>query len=728
MQLTSRRAFLRTAVGASTAGMLVNPLGLFSLDCFAAAAIPGGPYLKSFSNQEFWFSRLSEPFAGDTKGLPDLNSPESQLSTRLGLAGGFATGFFSSFSFLGQYRAQKPESYADLFNDCLSLEDSPKRPALVGDLLEFHRKTADLKAIETSSDAPRAPGLPSNRDKTSRESGLPINGRELADSVVPSVNTKPLSGLADDVILTSIQGARWSPGERRQAALQPLLNGLGAIKSWPEASAQAQAELDGQFSSVNSSFENRIEAVDTVRLSQYQAGVLKLDWLDLARLTSSFQAGMLNGRLAALGQTGLLEAAKSLKNGVGDGTPASRVNKGLLSCRRASQFMDFFGQFPFGKFGMDAAVFRPAVRLQLHCFAETGAGPAAETRRLQVTTPFLPYEMPSAATDGQYNALDKTNVSVAQMVRDNLANLAESHYQFPTTTIALVDGSFEACSTMHRHAARLLRAAPLTASSRLKAVAIIPEVTSPWTFSGIASALCNTYLGALQSDRLATPQSRASFRTSVDHAIDALLLSSVAQAGTGKDVATGSGTGAALLQYASGYRTARVFADLVTDSDAMESGARLVYASLRTAFPERFDELPAGKRLSAEQISAQVLVVASDIKRELVELRLRVAALEKELAQYKEFIAQLTDLITTLGQNTAGINDVESLRRFKQMSDVLIEKMQSGLNESQRMALKSVQGLINSFVNVGISVDVNVRAQINAQVQGNAGSFNTNKG
>jgi hypothetical protein len=187
-------------------------------------------------------------------------------------------------------------------------------------------------------------------------------------------------------------------------------------------------------------------------------------------------------------------------------------------------------------------------------------------------------------------------------------------------------------------------------------------------------------------------------------------------------VTTGSGSGASILQFASGYRAAHRLGAFVADTDAKEEGARLVYKSLQSVFPSRFPELADNQRLTAEQIAGNVLFIAGDLKRELDLLQIQVTQLQAEVTQYKAFLTNLAQTVEQLQSGAANIHDVDSLKAFQQHSNDLLARMQDGLDESQKMAIKSVQGLVNTFVQVGVNIAVNIQAQVKANVQ--KGLFN----
>lgn len=81
---------------------------------------------------------------------------------------------------------------------------------------------------------------------------------------------------------------------------------------------------------------------------------------------------------------------------------------------------------------------------------------------------------------------------------------------------------------------------------------------------------------------------------------------------------------APLVQYASGFRSASVYADHVTDLTAQAAGARKAYVQLRTTMPEYFPELPDTQFLPADQIAAAVGTISQGIKLEIGVLKFKV--------------------------------------------------------------------------------------------------------
>src|SRR5690348_16855085 len=106
----SRRSFMKATV---LGGAALTPLGIF-FGSSARATIPTGDYLRDFSDEQYWFSKLRTDLNTDLANKPLYESDKGQFSFRLGQAGGFAIGYFSTLGFLSRYRMDKPDDFHDL--------------------------------------------------------------------------------------------------------------------------------------------------------------------------------------------------------------------------------------------------------------------------------------------------------------------------------------------------------------------------------------------------------------------------------------------------------------------------------------------------------------------------------------------------------------------------------------------------------------------------------------
>ena len=167
-----------------------------------------------------------------------------------------------------------------------------------------------------------------------------------------------------------------------------------------------------------------------------------------------------------------------------------------------------------------------------------------------------------------------------------------------------------------------------------------------------------------------------------------------------------------MVQYASGYRAANLLSEGLSDKVAQGQGARLVYESLVKGMPEFFKPLPPDKFLTAEEIAGHVLQVAVGVQTEIETLRIKVRELEKALKQFQQFNEKLSQLITQLSGELSSVKNQEELKLFQQHANELMATMRENLDLSQAATLSGLQGLVNTFVQVGVAIEVNVQAKI----------------
>jgi hypothetical protein len=748
---TRRRDFLKSAIGAAT--LAANPLGLLSTRAFGAGSIPTGEYLQQLSGDQFWFTKLNINTSNGKQNGP-IDTEDAQLSIRLGIAGGFAIGYFSTISFLSDYKVQKPDDYRDLLIDAARLPETPIRPKIVLSQLNTHRQVADLKMQAQTS----RPVTFSKNDLDARD----IKIAEAAETGAASRLSFPLDSLGPDDVLRCIRNVNegTKKGQRESnlsafghadhdsvnAFVKKLLgNDFGGdIKGfsqkptehpfyydlkdktihysmtpeeWGGANQSVQKVLNSEFGEINNNLESRITAIDSNRLIQYEDGKLNFNWVNLDLLQGAFRDGIDKGRVAALAYIATAEAS-SLLNGVKTNqVQTSDINPALRSYRQADMLMKCFSSDDFQRNGLDAAAFRPAVRLMAAC---TLVDKDQNHQVLELITPFLPFDINKSINTNELKAQEGQQSIIVNAIRDRFSKTYVSRWELPATTLCLADGAFAACPEMFRHTSRLIRSTAAIddrlKGASLSSLTLIPEVTSPWTFSGVAAGLCNTLLIGLSQDQLKTEQDRRKFRDKVDITIEDLLIRSAGEA-NGDDLSGWTSSSPALIQYTSGYRASRLFADHVADQASEADGARKVYASLAQAMPEYFQSLPQDKFLTADQIADTVFTISKGVKLEIDTLRLKVLELTSLLQNYKKFVDDLGNLVSQLQGNLSGVNNVDDLRRFQQQGSLLIDQMSRTADEAQRTALKGMQGLINTYVQVGLNIETTVTASVTASVK-----------
>lgn len=701
-QSVSRRRFLVTAATGVGTGLAANPLGLFSSARAASAGIPSGEYLRPLTDDRFWFHLLRYQDHLENPKL-GIDPPASQLSMRLGLAGGFAVGYFNTLSFLGEYKEKKPADYRDLLVGTAGLPVSlpaKLRRDRTATMLEQHRKHA---------------GLPSRRVVIPDKSEWKAERSKEADSSkTEQALIRPLERLSTDELSKSVEKAI-----RSEKHTGEKVTNLKDAPLWDDANKAAQTTLDNDFKGIHPYLETRIDALDTGRVVKFVGGKLDLSWLNNTLFPTAFEDGIRSGRLAALAYMAMVEAGIILKSTVPpkEGTVAD-IDRSVVKFREARLLENAFGGDDFWRHGLDVAAFRPAVRLTAVCIVKDDKG---ASRHLRINTPFLPFDV-TRRLDAHEKALqEKTDDRIATAVTKYFSDTALSRYEMPVTTQTVLAGAFDGCGEVFRHTARMLRVAsdtfPPLAASKLQHVTLVPEVTSPWTFAGVGAALFNAYLtGLTKAEKLATEEERYKWKVSIAKSVDELLQRSVRN---DDKLANSSAAVPAMVQYASGYRAALRLADGLADKVAEAKGAQKVYENLMKAMPEYFKALPMGVFLSADDIAGHVLQIATGVQTEINQLRLRVRELEAALKQYQKFNEDLADLIRKLQGQLGQVKNQADLREFQKYADSLLAQMRTNLDTSQSATLSSLQGLVNTFLQVGVNIEANIEATIKAQAKTN---------
>ena len=104
--MLTRRAVIGAVAGSALSEF--NSLGVF-FPTEVKAAVLSGAYLKSLRDDEFWFQKIYQDSA-KIDSLPEANrvalgGSEGQLTLRLGLSGGTAIAYYSTLTFLSNYRS-----------------------------------------------------------------------------------------------------------------------------------------------------------------------------------------------------------------------------------------------------------------------------------------------------------------------------------------------------------------------------------------------------------------------------------------------------------------------------------------------------------------------------------------------------------------------------------------------------------------------------------------------
>jgi hypothetical protein len=703
---SSRRTFIKT-VAAGVGAATLNPLGLFGPRS-AFAGIPSGEYMRSLTENQFWFQQLrSEAPVPGVKTPGGHNTPGGQLSIRLGLSGGFAIGYFNTLGFLSDYREQLPNDYRDLIVNIARLPKSPSRTSQAAHILETHRKYGSIKTRAVKQlEANRLTGKDSNRVV------IPPNVRDDKPAIpVPQALSRTLESLSAQEVVRSVVDAT---GCARDAALRERVQ---TSTVWDDARKPAQAVLEKEFKDVNDRFETDFNSLDAGQVVRFSNGKLDLSWLDHALFPVAFKDGIENGRIAALAYMAMVEAGSLLDSRFpADESAVTHIDKHLVRFSEARLIEATFGDEDFWSHGLDVAAFRPAVRLKTICVLTDKEG---APKRIELLTPFLPFDVSKRLPPSERPVQEENHDAIASAVKRYFSDTAISRLDMPITTQALPEGSFDGCGEVFRHTSRLLRATaesftPLI-GAKLELVTVIPEVTSPWTFAGVGGALFNGYLTGLRdAEKLANEEERIKFKWSVSRAVDDLLQRSVRN---DERIENSSAPVPSMVQYASGYRAANLLADGLSDKIAQSDGARKVYGSLVTGMPEFFKALEDGKFLTAEEIAGHVLQISAGVQTEVNELRLRVRELESILKQYQKFNEDLSQLISKLTADLSGVTNRKELDEFKQHATELLSRMRDNLDASQAATLNGMQGLINTFGQVGVNIEASVRAKIQTEVK-----------
>ena len=732
-----RRRFIGSLALAGIFGA-INPLGLLKLRS-AYGSIPTGDYLSDRDPSRFWFRKLQSDTSGiaNRDTLKPIESPEGQLSLRIGGAGGFAIGFLSTLNFLAKYKSTQPNDYIDLISNASRIPATQNRISNILRLLEVHRRTAGTPFLSSTWTLRNRSmtGLSDSSAVADRPSVVDVNGPSK-----PLVLAFPLEEVSEVAIAKSFRRAAI------EARTHRLSGDIGAGETptepiiWEEAKQLVQGELTSEFQSFSTSWEDRFAAIDVNRLIKYEDGKLKLGWVDDVLLALEFQNGIEHGRLAALANsafndvaslTGQEQGLEALsERGGNDPELVKRVSDKLVKLRHANEIAECFGTDSFWRFASDAAPFRPAVRLKIACALKSiDVG----TRVVDFNTPFLPFDATRALGASDAATDKESNYKISGYITDSFGDPSVSRYSLPLVTATLPQAAFHPCREMVRHTVRLLESVnqknnEIFKNSSIESLVAVPEVTSPWTFAGVSAAFCNTYLMALGENQLNTEEARAGYRRSVGMSVDMLLKQSVGRGAPGSPsapdlVANSSSVTPALVQYASGYRAAIVFADRATEAIAQAEGARKVYRNLQIAMPEYFKDLADDKFLPAEVIAAHVLIVATSVQSEIDRLReevkrlqLRVEQLEATVMQYQKFITEFRSLVDSLQSQLTGVRTQDDLKKFQEKNQELVKRLTSAFDDSQRSMVGSLQGLVNTFVVISNEITVNVTAEFNARV------------
>lgn len=699
----SRRTFIKT-VAISAGSLTANPLGLFGPRS-VFAGIPSGEYMRSLTDDQFWFQQLLSD-----KNDPSINTADAQLSIRLGISGGFAVGYFNTLGFLSDYREQKPDDYKDLLLNIARLPKTPKRLDLAAHILENHRKFAEIETRAIQNLKSFGFFSTDNNSRFTFKSGiLPTNERFITPN--DQSLTRPLERMSKEQISKIYDSSR-------KVRTDSTLREMSAQASpWDEASSALQSSLQKEFDLVNPRFERRFDSMDSGKAVLFKAGKLDLSWLDHRLFPVAFNDGIKNGRIAALAYMALVESGQLLSSNIASDGKVKDIDNNVMKFRDARILETTFGDDDFWRHGLDLGAFRPSVRLKTFCLVKQNDG---QVRRIELLTPFLPFDASKRLAASQLQEHGENQDAIANAVTKYFSDTSLSRHDMPITTQSISDGAFDACSEILRHTYRLIRATSDTYEPlrgiKLEHVSVVPEVTSPWTFAGVGGALFNAYLTGLRgaSEKLETEEERLKFRWSVSRSVDDLLKRSV---NNDSKMANSSAPVPAMVQYASGYRAANLLSEGLTDKIAQGQGARLVYDSLVKGMPEFFKPLPADKFLTAEEIAGYVLQVSIGVQTEVEQLRLKVRELENMLKQFQQFNEKLVQLIENLKGDLSGINNRQDLADFQKHANELVSSMRDNLDLSQAATLSSLQGLVNTFVQVGINIEVNIQARLQAEAK-----------
>lgn len=744
----NRRSLLKFAAASSTATF--SPLGVF-FGSRASASVPTGPYLNRVQEDRFWFQTILENEIKD--GDPSKEywlSSDGQLSARLGVSGGFAIGYFSTLSFLSDYRDRFPNHYKDLLFNISQLPAENRISGLRKRLQEHRvfagsfpagRDTLGLRvAADTLDAATMATTLIDYDDGAPRLFKNPSTMFTVSDFSPGDVETTFISAAQ------SISDA----SRRRFENFSVLSERTDEIETLSDAQAKVRTAVDAAFWSENDRFITDRAFLDTDRLTKPDSdfpdrlyidrqdvtlpdgSAAKKGFVEPLALTLTVEKGVEQGQIAAVSFFALLEARRILGDVDVPGAPepeseidskdiAAR-DRGLLAYAEAQSLLQAFTEIDTWNFGMGHAAFRPAVRL---CNTCTFRMPNGAITKLDFETPFLPMEFANTLNDTQKMELEESNATISAAATEALYGQLPSSIEPPKSTRALPEAAFACCPSVRRHTLRLLSQvrpdAPDLAEAELQDIVLTPTITAPWVFAGMGAALVKTRLQwSNNNNNISTPVERSEFRKQVDKSIWELLNRSVDPKEPGS-LATSSANNPAMAQYASGYTVAWTLADNIADNSAMAAGASAVYTSLHQAMPEKFPSISDTFTglTTANDIAQAVLVVARSIDAELKSLRIQVNNLTQTVKELTDFVADLDKLIRSLEGKAAGVSDKQALLDFQAHANELIDaKMVDSMETYQLSALRSVQGLVNTFVTSSIQVvsSIQAEARINAQV------------
>ena len=702
MSKLSRRNFLNIAAAAATS--TVSPLGAFFASS-ARATVPVGPHLRRYSDSEFWFKKLAlatiaqNPEVGKT-----MEAPDGQLTLRLGTSGGFATGYFSTLSFLSSYKATQPDDFRDLLYSIALLPRDDRRQTNALSILDQHRR-ARLEPSATTGSPILSTAITQPDDGSAQPALKQLVSMPQLFSPLEKLSAEKIKIAAFSAV-SAIQKQTFTDPKSINTLSDASKN---TVINWESASSLVQSLISTEFHELNEQLENDPEALNTNRLLNYTDGKLKLDWVHWQLLKPAFQDGINDGKLSALGYIALSETAATFKTG-----DTTDVNKGLAYYDAAATLVDAFQDDLFFQSGTAAGAFKSSIRMKNLSYVRM---PSGELRLVTFQTPFLPFEYTRAVTDAEEKnllAVSQENLTVARQL-----NTIEGLTQDPKSTVAFAEAAIPACKNVTRDTVRALAAAsvemPELREARLESVVLVPEMTSSWTFTGIGAALCHTHLVYLSGGSLETQEERFKFKRSILASVGRVAK----QALPGGDLQVSAFTpvNPALVQYADGYRVANILGDRVSDTAAQSEGAHAVYKSLQTALPEFFKDLPENTFLTADQIADAVGIIATTVHDTIEVLRVQVKNLTAALKDMQDFVASLNALITNLSGDLSSVQNMDALRGFQTNASKLIKDKISGTTDAIKLqTLASLQGLVNTIVTVGVNIENNMQltAQANA--------------
>jgi hypothetical protein len=305
------------------------------------------------------------------------------------------------------------------------------------------------------------------------------------------------STLSDRNFQTSLRSivndAAVSPRRRELIGsfLNPLhTNPLNLPKiSFRAAQSAAQDILDSDFRNINSNLTNDYNSMDTSRLAKFTAaGDYDLSWIDKDLLALSFADGVASGRLAAIAYFGLIETGELVNGITKKEKVSSKIDDISFSLSQINTLAKAYSSPDFLNFGLNAARFRPAVRVQSTCllFAFDG-GP----QKIVLQTPFCPREpgrSPTAAESAEFQLFSE---KVVGAIQEQFSDPVAAMQTPPLSTATLHDAAIPGCGENFRNANMLLSRVssqhPELQSATLQDVVIVPEITSAWTFAGMGT-------------------------------------------------------------------------------------------------------------------------------------------------------------------------------------------------------------------------------------------------